>query len=177
MSVQGEITRLETAKAAIAGAITDKGVDVPADARLDDMAQLVAEIPVPDISGKADKAVPSAANNVALLDAEGNLADSGKALTPAAIGALPADGTAAAATKLATARSIFVDLGSSVMASFDGTASVYPGVSGTLQVLRGGTGVTSVGGTDYTTTRFRGSQLCSADTNPTINGTINWTYA
>ena len=92
MSVQGEITRLETAKAAIAEAITDKGVDVPADARLDDMAQLVAEIPVPDISGKADKAVPSAANNVALLDASGNLADSGKALTPAAIGAVPLAG-------------------------------------------------------------------------------------
>lgn len=48
--------------------------------------------------------------------------------------------------------------------------------SGTLAVARGGTGVTAVGGTDYTTTRFRGSQLRSADTNPTTNGTINWTY-
>lgn len=48
--------------------------------------------------------------------------------------------------------------------------------SGTLPVTRGGTGVTGVGGTDYTTTRFRGSQLRSAETNPTVNGTINWTY-
>ena len=48
--------------------------------------------------------------------------------------------------------------------------------SGTLPVARGGTGVTAVGGTDYTTTRFRGSQLRNADTNPTTNGTINWTY-
>ena len=48
--------------------------------------------------------------------------------------------------------------------------------SGTLSITRGGTGVTSVGGTDYTTTRFRGSQLRSADTTPTTNGTINWTY-
>ena len=49
-------------------------------------------------------------------------------------------------------------------------------VSGTLPVVRGGTGVTSVGGTDYTTVRFRGSGLRSSDTNPTTNGTINWTY-
>lgn len=48
--------------------------------------------------------------------------------------------------------------------------------SGTLSITRGGTGVTSIGGTDYTTTRFRGSQLRSADTTPTTNGTINWTY-
>lgn len=48
--------------------------------------------------------------------------------------------------------------------------------SGTLSTTRGGTGVTSVGGTDYTTVRFRGSGLRNADTNPTTNGTINWTY-
>ena len=48
--------------------------------------------------------------------------------------------------------------------------------SGTLSTSRGGTGVTSVGGTDYTTVRFRGSGLRNADTNPTTNGTINWTY-
>lgn len=48
--------------------------------------------------------------------------------------------------------------------------------SGTLSITRGGTGVTSIGGTDYTTTRFRGSQLRSTDTPPTTNGTINWTY-
>lgn len=45
-----------------------------------------------------------------------------------------------------------------------------------LAVARGGTGVTAVGGTDYTTVRFRGSGLRSTDTNPTANGTINWTY-
>ena len=48
--------------------------------------------------------------------------------------------------------------------------------SGTLPISRGGTGRTSVGGTDYTTVRFRGSGLRNADTNPTDNGTINWTY-
>ena len=33
-----------------------------------------------------------------------------------------------------------------------------------------------VGGLDYTTVRLRGSGLRNADTNPTANGTINWTY-
>lgn len=42
------------------------------------------------VSSKADKAQPSAANNVALLSADGNLLDSGKLLTPGAIGAAPA---------------------------------------------------------------------------------------
>ena len=33
-----------------------------------------------------------------------------------------------------------------------------------------------IGGLDYTTVRLRGSGLRNADTNPTANGTINWTY-
>lgn len=33
-----------------------------------------------------------------------------------------------------------------------------------------------ISGTDYTTVRLRGSGLRNADTNPTANGTINWTY-
>ena len=40
-------------------------------------------------SSKADKTAPTATKNVALLDANGNLMDSGKQLTPAAIGAMP----------------------------------------------------------------------------------------
>lgn len=45
-------------------------------------------------SGKADKKTPSAAKNVALLDAGGNLLDSGKQLTPAGIGAAAAEDVA-----------------------------------------------------------------------------------
>lgn len=150
--------------------------------------QALASIP-----DKADKAVPSAANNVALLDASGNLADSGKALTPAAIGALPAGGTAAAATKLATARSIQVNLASTTAANFDGTGNVTPGVTGTLPASNGGTGYTSLSNlmsainnrttkvnaanTSYTTYMARGEALFSTETAPTVNGTIAWTYA
>ena len=48
--------------------------------------------------------------------------------------------------------------------------------SGTLPIARGGTGVTSHTDTTYTAARYRASALVSADTNPTVNGVINWTY-
>lgn len=57
---------------------------------------------------------------------------------------LTTSGTAAAATKLATARTIRTNLGSTSTASFNGTANITPGVSGTLPVTNGGTGVTSI---------------------------------
>ena len=57
-----------------------------------------------DVPNKAKKKVPAAANNVALLDSSGNLADSGKALTPAGIGAAATSHThtEAQVTNLAT---------------------------------------------------------------------------
>lgn len=52
-------------------------------------------------------------------------------------------GNAGSATKLATARTIRTNLGSTSTASFDGTANVAPGISGTLAITHGGTGATS----------------------------------
>lgn len=46
----------------------------------------------------------------------------------------------------------------------------------TIPVEKGGTGYTSIVDTTYTTVRYRGSALRSSETNPTQNGTINWTY-
>ena len=53
-------------------------------------------------------------------------------------------GNAATATKLKDARTITVNLGSTTGASFNGTANITPGVSGTLPVANGGTGATSL---------------------------------
>lgn len=53
-------------------------------------------------------------------------------------------GNAGSATKLATARTIRTNLASTSTASFDGTGNVTPGVTGTLPVGNGGTGVTSL---------------------------------
>lgn len=64
-------------------------------------------------------------------------------ITPASIGALASGGTAAAATKLATARTFQVNLGSTSSASFNGTANATPGVTGTLGLSNGGTGKTT----------------------------------
>ncbi len=61
-------------------------------------------------------------------------------LTAADVGAVGAGGTAAAAEKLAAARALQVNLSSSIAASFDGSADVNPGVTGTLPVRNGGTG-------------------------------------
>lgn len=51
-------------------------------------------------------------------------------------------GNAGTATKLSTARSIRTNLGSTSTASFNGTADITPGITGTLAVSHGGTGAT-----------------------------------
>lgn len=55
-------------------------------------------------------------------------------------------GNAATATQLATARTIRTNLGSTSTASFNGTANITPGVTGTLPVANGGTGATTAAG-------------------------------
>lgn len=47
------------------------------------------------------------------------------------------------ATKLTTARTIRTNLGSTSTASFDGSANITPGVTGTLPIANGGTGATT----------------------------------
>lgn len=53
-------------------------------------------------------------------------------------------GNSATATKLITARTIRTNLGSTDAASFNGTANVTPGITGTLAPGHGGTGQTSL---------------------------------
>lgn len=55
-------------------------------------------------------------------------------------------GNAATATKLATARSLTVNLASTTAANFDGTINVNIGVSGALPTANGGTGSTTAAG-------------------------------
>ena len=75
--------------------------------------------------------------------ASSHASDGADPITPASIGALASGGTAAAATKLATARTFQVNLGSTSSASFNGTANVTPGVTGALGLGNGGTGKTT----------------------------------
>lgn len=55
---------------------------------------------------------------------------------------LTTTGTAAAAAKLETARTVRTNLASTSTASFNGTANITPGVTGTLPITNGGTGNT-----------------------------------
>lgn len=55
-------------------------------------------------------------------------------------------GNASTASKLSAARSITVNLASTTAGSFDGSADVKPGVTGTLPIANGGTGATTAAG-------------------------------
>ena len=70
--------------------------------------------------------------------------DSGVTLNPSTNTiAANVSGNAATATKLATARTIRTNLASTSAASFDGSANITPGVTGTLPIVNGGTGATT----------------------------------
>ena len=61
----------------------------------------------------------------------------------ATINASTYTGNSATATKLATARTITANLASSTAGSFDGSANIKVGVTGTLPIAKGGTGATT----------------------------------
>lgn len=61
----------------------------------------------------------------------------------ATINASTYTGNSATATKLATARTITANLASSTAGSFDGSANITVGVTGTLPIANGGTGATT----------------------------------
>lgn len=63
------------------------------------------------------------------------------ALTAADVGALPSDGTAVSASKLATAGTVRVSLGSTSSVTYTNGGNITPGVSGLLPVANGGTGI------------------------------------
>ncbi len=79
-------------------------------------------------------------------DAQGHI--TGKGTTTMTMPAAPTSvsGNAGSATKLQTARNIQTNLASTSAASFNGTANITPGVTGTLPVANGGTGATTAAG-------------------------------
>lgn len=85
-------------------------------------------------------------------------------------------GNAATATKLASARTLRTKLDSTAAVNFDGSAGVTPGVEGILPVGNGGTGVSSLTGTDYTAQRVRGISFASSVPSGVSNGQIVLVY-
>ena len=90
-------------------------------------------------------------------------------------------GLAATATALATARTVQTNLASTASASFNGTANITPGVTGTLPVANGGTGQTSLSAlpladptiTGYTETVYNGGTVTTGYTVNLANGTMH----
>jgi len=83
------------------------------------------------------------------VDAKGRVSAGTNPTTLAGYGitdAVASTGTAASATKLATARTVQTNLASTAAASFDGTANIAPGVTGVLPVANGGTGAGALTG-------------------------------
>ena len=90
MSIQGEITRLETAKSAIAAAIAGKGVTVPDGTMLDGMADLIAGIEAGGGGGGSGGASsPVCLKDVNFYDYDGTLIASYTIAEAQALTALP----------------------------------------------------------------------------------------
>ena len=79
-------------------------------------------------------------------------------------------GNIATATKLQTARTIRTNLASTSTASFDGTANVTPGVTGTLPIANGGTGNTT--GNAATATKLQTARTISLSND--VTGSITF---
>lgn len=97
---------------------------------------------------KASKVSRATAGNLATLTSDGGIQDSGKAATPAGIGAAPS--------------------------SHNHSADAI--TSGTLPVARGGTGVANLVGTDYSTNRVRGMVLQTSTPGTVPNGCLVGVY-
>lgn len=89
-AMQSSANAQQSAEAASASAESAAAQAATSASNAEKSASEAASAAAAAVAGKADKAQPSAANNVALLSADGNLLDSGKQLTPGAIGAAPA---------------------------------------------------------------------------------------
>ena len=83
-------------------------------------------------------------------------------------GSSSAGGAANSAVKLSTARTIRTNLGSTSTASFDGSANITPGVTGTLGIGNGGTGATTAAAAR---TKLGFSGIVVSSTEPTTQNT------
>lgn len=146
---------------------------------------------------KADKVKPAAAGNLASLDVEGNLQDSGKTAGDFAAaehqhsadeitsGTLPVSRGGTGATSF-TAGYALIGNGTSAVTgraitNLTSTASALTAntnliTANTLRYMINRPGSVAAANTSYTTLMARGSSLHNAETSPSVNGAIAWTY-
>ena len=92
--------------------------------------------------------------------------------TVATINASTYTGNSATATKLATARTIKANLASSTAGSFDGSANITVGVTGTLPIANGGTGLTSAPSMLVNLASTTATSPLQASPRPGVTGTL-----
>lgn len=82
------------------------------------------------------------------------------------------NGNALTATKLETARTITANLASSTAGSFDGSANITVGVTGTLPIANGGTGLTSAPSMLVNLASTTATSPLQASPRPGVTGTL-----
>lgn len=92
--------------------------------------------------------------------------------TVATINASTYTGNSATATKLATARTITANLASSTAGRFDGSANITVGVTGTLPIANGGTGLTSAPSMLVNLASTTATSPLQASPRPGVTGTL-----
>lgn len=90
----------------------------------------------------------------------------------ATINASTYTGNSATATKLATARTITANLASGTAGSFDGSANITVGVTGTLPIANGGTGLTSAPSMLVNLASTTATSPLQASPRPGVTGTL-----
>lgn len=95
--------------------------------------------------------------------------------TPSAaeVGAVPTSRTVNGKALSADISLSAADVGAAASSHSHGAGDI---TSGVLAVVNGGTGYSSITDSSYSTARYRASALFAAETTPTTNGVIHWTY-
>lgn len=151
MSIQTEIDRIAGAKTTLGNYLQQNGVAVPQGATLDSMALLLA-----DVIEKQNK-----------ITASGILKGDGKGGVSAAVAGTDY-------LKTAPVTSVAGKTGAVTLAKADVGLGNVDNVSINSRLNR--TTNVNAADTNYTTYMARGEALFSAETTPTVNGTIAWQY-
>lgn len=151
MSIQTEIDRIAGAKTTLGNYLQQNGVAVPQGATLDQMALLLA-----DVIEKQNK-----------ITASGILKGDGEGGVSAAVAGTDY-------LKTAPVTSVAGKTGAVTLAKADVGLGNVDNVSINSRLNR--TTNVNAADTNYTTYMVRGEALFSAETTPTVNGTIAWQY-
>ena len=114
-----------------------------------------------------DAGTNSVTKSVTLLDEAGNSS------FPGTVTASVFSGNTSSATKLQTARTIQTNLASTTSVSFDGSVNITPGVTGTLSVSNGGTGLTASPSMLTNLATTTAANVLAASPRPGVTGTLS----